>query len=784
MIKKRIINIKKPADHSRKALALSMATILLITSCSFVNTSKNARIVSADSPWFNSSTYDVDLGTDPDRELEDNDYDLRLAGADENYLVVYATGDYEGTMDQKNSNFDNYVFGIVSIIDRKTKTVVNTIDVKGSLDKISDEIVINVRYANKRVTVKTSIKETDYDPLTLEELDSRPVSKMNMFPLPDETYYVGDYIIEARWDSDGYNAGFVLSISSPDGETKNAELKENGTNINNIKMLPLSDTKALFITNSSKGHIYFELNLTDGKVSIADAKDYEWIDLNKISAPVFGTDGKQYCRNDNGILRVDTNSKSVEEAFNYNWSVINRAKLQRFQLVDYSGDTVLFIGQSSQWGAFTGAPRSFQIIELTKADKNPNSGKTILELYSPYLSEEIGDAIVKYNENNKKFFIEVSERYNEDDFNFINGDWRNYSAAELKKNSLNAASAFSNALCKDIIAGNGPDILIGMSRFSQLNKSDYLVDLSPYVDNLDSDTYFTNLIEGSKTNGSLYQLPLSVYIRGIVTDSKYAGASGVGFTYDEYRDFVKDTLNGKDVITAGQATYFTELFSSVDDKFIRDGKVDFSAAEFKEMAEYVKENVSENGLSEDTIYSNGIYKYANYREIQSYHHFYENMKQMRGLENVSILGIPSSDGRGPMFNSSCSVAISAQSVNIDACGDFVKVLLSEEIQTGIAMSGMGFAINRNAFRAAGDGAIKFCNNLDDEFEANKLKLAKKDIENLERIILSCSSLSNEDTDISIILIEEMPPYFLGQKDLDAVINVVQDRVQKVLDERG
>ena len=784
MMRKRILNIKNPADHSRKALALSLAAILLFTSCSFVNTSKNARKVSADSPWFNSSTYDVNLGTDPDRELEDNDYDLRLAGVDENYLVVYALGDYEGTMDQKNSNFDDYVFGIVSIIDKTTKSVVNTIDVQGSLDKISDETVINVRYANKRVTVKTSIKETDYDPLTLEELDSRPVSKMNMFPLPEERYYVGDYVIEARWDSDGYNGCFVLKIIAPDGEIKSAELKENGTNINSIKMLPLSDTKALFITHSSRGYIYFELDLTDGKVSIADVKDYEWIDLNQISEPVFGTDGKLYCRNDNAILRVDTSSKSVEEVFNYNWSSSNRTKLQRFFLADCSGDTIIFIGHSSSWGAFTGAQGSFQIIELTKADKNPNSGKTILELYSPSLSEEIADAVEKYNENNKKFFIEFSERYNEQDYYSINGDWRNYSAAELNINTLNAASAFSNALSKDIIAGNGPDILIGMSRYSQLNNSEYLVDLSPYVNKLDSDQYFTNIIEGSKTNGTLYQLPLSIYIHGIVTDTKYAGNSGVGFTYDEYRDFVKDTLNGKDVITAGQALYFTELFSFEDDKFITDGKADFSAPEFKDMAEYVKENVPENGSSVDTIYNNGIYKYANYHEIQSYHDFYGTMNQMRGLENLSVLGIPSSDGRGPMFKTNCSVAISAQAVNIDACGEFVKLLLSEEIQTGIAMSGMGFAVNRNAFRMAGDGAIQFCNNLDDEFEANKLKLSEKDIDNLERIILSCSSLSNEDPDISIILIEEMPPYFLGQKDLDSVIKIVQDRAQKVLDERG
>jgi len=41
----------------------------------------------------------------------------------------------------------------------------------------------------------------------------------------------------------------------------------------------------------------------------------------------------------------------------------------------------------------------------------------------------------------------------------------------------------------------------------------------------------------------------------------------------------------------------------------------------------------------------------------------------------------------------------------------------------------------------------------------------------------------EDQAVNIILIEEMPAYFLGQKDLDSVIKIIQDRVQKVLDER-
>lgn len=784
MMKKRVISIKKPARNSRKALALSMAALIMFTSCSFVNTSKNARKVSADSPWYNGSVYDIAIGTDPNRDIEGNDYDLRFAGADEKYLVVYATGDYEGTMDQKNTNWRDYVFGVVSIIDRNTKSVVNTIDVASPLDILSDEFVINVSYSNEKVTVKTSSKETVYDPSTLEVLDSRPVSKKDMFPLPDFYFYIGEYVIEARWNDNNGNGSFGLKTIAPNGDITSSELKEEGTNINSIRMFPLSGTKALFITNTSKGNKYFEYDLTANNVTPVDTKECDWIDLDQSFSALVSTDGKLYCKTDDKILKVDTSSKTVEEAFNYNWTGINSVKLKRFELVDFSSDTLLFLGQTVQWGALTASPKSFQIIELTKADSNPNSGKTILELYAPYVSEEIGAAIEKYNEENKKFFIEISERYKEKDYGSISGDWRNYSSSELKLNSLSAEAALSNDLCMDIISGKGPDILIGMSRYSRLNNSEYLVDLSPYVKKLDQSSYFTNIIGGSKTNGKLCQLPISIYIKGICTDQKFAGASGTGFTFEEYKNFVKGTLNGKDLITSGQALYFAELFNSMDDQFIRDGKVSFTGPEFAELAEYVRDNVPENGTSIDALYENGIYQYANYNEIQSYLDFYEISKQMRGLSNPTILGTPSLDGRGPLFTSSCSVAISAQAVNVDACGEFVKILLSDEIQTGIAMSGMGFVLNRNAFKTAGEGAITFCNNLDDDFGGSKVKLTTSDIDNLESIILSCSNLSNEDPDISIILIEEMPAYFLGQKDLDEVIKIAQDRAQKVLDERG
>ena len=50
--------------------------------------------------------------------------------------------------------------------------------------------------------------------------------------------------------------------------------------------------------------------------------------------------------------------------------------------------------------------------------------------------------------------------------------------------------------------------------------------------------------------------------------------------------------------------------------------------------------------------------------------------------------------------------------------------------------------------------------------------------------MSCSKIDTPDAAINLIIIEEMPAYFSGQKDLASVVKILQDRVQKVLDERG
>ncbi len=777
------------------SMVMIISVALSIASCGKSKGNKrDAEIIAEDSPWFESNIVDCESGADPDKNIEYLNYDL--AGVDDKYYVVFARGRYamppQDEIDYDNFDYNSFNFGVVSVVDKNTKTVVNTIDLNNGLstDMLSYEHIDNAVYSNGRVTVKTSAKERDYDPLTGEVLDVRPVQRRDFYPITN-FYKVGDYAIEVEiiW-ADNSSCSSYVNIKSPDGNMNSVELSELGSQMYVDAVLSIDDAKALVLVSTNKGYRYYELDLANGKLTQARDKDYEWLDANKLGQFFLGSDGIVYCQNSNGYSTINVASKNTEDVFDYSWCNINRGIIRRLELADCTGDSFIFIGQTKPSSIYESAPTSFQIIELTRADKNPNAGKTILELYTTdTIDETVGAAVEKFNNENTKYYIEYVDRYSDELQKFYESvDIVSMDDDEYKQYKLELDNKLSNALAMDIMNGEGPDILINTSKYSQLNNPEYLIDLSPYVKDFDPNQYFTNIIDGARTEEALYQLPVSFSINGIYTDIESAGSSGIGFTLDEYPDFVKGPCNGTDLIQSGQAVYFAMLFNDMRDKFLVNGKADLSVPEFAMLADYVKDNVPEECQPFEII-SEKTYNYADYRHFYGIGSFYSARTGM--IKNPTILGIPSLDGHGPNFTPLYSVAVSKQAVDAGACGDFVKILISDEIQTYMAMKDY-FVINRNAFRTAAEKANSYYNNGgsthsngggSSPYNGGK-KFSETEVDNVERVIMSCSKMQTEDSAISIILIEEMPAYFLGQKDLDAVIKIAQDRIQKVLDERG
>ena len=540
--------------------------------------------------------------------------------------------------------------------------------------------------------------------------------------------------------------------------------------------------------------VFFEVDLKAAKAVEVDGKDYDWIDFDRVRNTLVNKDGRAYFATSAGISTIDMKNKKIEEVFNYNACPMNKVRLLSTEMIDCSDKEIVLLGNSISFSMEKGFTPDFEIYVITKASGNPHAGKTVLELYSTYgVEETIAEAITRFNETNKSFFVEVTDRYEFDSVKtYLSADSKDDEALD----SLQTSLSLNDKLAMDIMNGTGPDILINTGDMGRLYHSNYLVDLSKYFADLDQEKYFTNIIEAAKTDGKLYQLPIRFDIEGIHTDSKYAGASGMGFTTKEYEDFLYGPLNGYDLNQTGQAFYFATLFNAMSDRFIVNGKADFSGPEFAEIAEFVKNNVHEKALSNDAEMSDErswqndrIARLISYTSIISY---FEGVNDLQGAD--SFLGIPSSDGRGPMASCRISASVSAQAVNTNACIDFVKILLSDEIQYDMSKTG-AFSLSREAYRKAGSIILDYCNGPRGSMAFQKTDITgkqitrttdftKDDLDNLEKIISSCTHFNSADASINMILIEEMPAYFLGQKDLDSVVKIAQDRAQKVLDERG
>ena len=125
-------------------------------------------------------------------------------------------------------------------------------------------------------------------------------------------------------------------------------------------------------------------------------------------------------------------------------------------------------------------------------------------------------------------------------------------------------------------------------------------------------------------------------------------------------------------------------------------------------------------------------------------------------------------------------------------GQLMPDHLSDETQEALALQ-ENFVLNKEALRKAGMAAADHFNDpyyddvysrsINGQLKESRYRFSKKNIDDLENIILSCSCMHSEDQAVSIILIEEMPAFFKDQKSLEDVIKIAQDRAQRVLDER-
>ena len=485
--------------------------------------SHSGQKVADDTPWFTAEKTEIKPETDKSKKP---DYTQTiLAGADEKYIAVVTSGTYqiedESVWQKKDFNSNEYSIGTLTVVDRNTKKVVSSLDLVKGLK--SYERLENVSYSGGKVRAVYSLfnpdtstlayKESIIDPATGKELDSNTQDRASSI---ERVFNVAGYRIDTAMNFEGTSASYNLFFYSPDGKETMAEVKKDGVNISDLStFIPMENNKFLAICTSGVDKLFFEIDLTTGDVKEVDSKEYSWLNIQYMQSIFAGKDGNLYYTTLSGVSSVDLKNKTLKDTFNYSWCGENRNSLSFLSIADVSSDKVLLCGNSTGYSAFQNSDTEpvFYIWEFTKADKNPNAGKTIMELYVPdgYVNVKVADAINKFNSTNSEYFIEVTGRYVD---NALLDGSKISSQDDMESAEMNSNAKLSNQLAMDLLNGTGPDILMNVSHMGQLNNSAYLVDLSKYVGTLDPEKYYTNIIEASKVNGALYQLPLCFGVDG------------------------------------------------------------------------------------------------------------------------------------------------------------------------------------------------------------------------------------------------------------------------------
>lgn len=375
-------------------------------------------------------------------------------------------------------------------------------------------------------------------------------------------------------------------------------------------------------------------------------------------------------------------------------------------------------------------------------------------------------------------------------------------------------NGYQSALTKlntEILSGKVPDLFMTNSLpIEQYAAQGILIDLKPLIDSdseLSYDQLMTNVADAASVDGKLYEAFSEFTIMTVAVLKKVA---------DNFQSWtLADVHSAMDMLQPGASVFGTGytrdgvLQSCVGNamaKFVdwNTGKCSFDSQEFKDLLAFANE-FPETFDWENYDYSNDTDSYTAMRNGMqlmlptSIYTLEDHLWTLAAMNtDISLVGYPSQDNSGSSFVLSNGVAISAACQDVDAAWSFVRRLFTADFQRGRYYYGL--PSNAEVFNER----LQEVMTVDYQTDENGQPLLD---ENGEKIVepkatywgndgeqYSIDAMSQEQADqvmalynsihtmngsndaIYNIVTEEAGAYFAGQRSLDDVASIIQNRV--------
>ncbi|MNP06609.1 Bacterial extracellular solute-binding protein [compost metagenome] len=158
-------------------------------------------------------------------------------------------------------------------------------------------------------------------------------------------------------------------------------------------------------------------------------------------------------------------------------------------------------------------------------------------------------------------------------------------------------------------------------------------------------------------------------------------------------------------------------------------------------------------------------------------------------ESAAYYNLPSeNEQRGTQFTSSMPLAINSKSEHTEEAWEFVKFLLSDEMQSANELNGI--AVNKNGAKAQEENLKNLGQNQGNGGQGGGKKLmlningktadmepaTDADIALIEEVLNRPKVYAETDPKIAAIVTEETAPFFQGQRSAEETAKIIQNKV--------
>lgn len=790
-----------------KHIAVTMVIIMLITmfsSCSSVR--KNTNVVKEDDPWYETTGIKLEKNLKPTDEVADT----VVCTCEDRFFYAYCySGSNWATSTTKLDSYD-YEGNLLSSLTITCPSVdgfrIGRIySLSASPDGKTIDAIIYFGSANLRANAFATIDTNTGIVSDIKDIYQGEAGRLKDPDAVTSTVTgIGEYAVAVTCSNLDGQYGYQMFLYK-DTEFV-AEL--------DLSAISLRRMEDGFSIDPSTGSLYavgyedadlITMEFDIGNGQLKNKTSFQQTDGNKINfGEYMATDKGDMCKIDSfgNIMKIDVNTMTEQIVIETNWYTPVFCPVDTYvhssgsQIISCTEERTVIMDSEETVYTYLDRQTEDSVRILTKTDKNPHAGKKIIELALPIdsgLTDYLARSINEFNKTDDEYMIRLWDKYKT---GFAQG--RGLANVDVQDEKM-------YQMIQDLKGKDAPDLVVGIQNNYAMH-DEYFMDLSDFLKPEVMEKQYGNIIEAGRTNGKLYFLPVSIVIECLVTNADLVKDGAVGITFDDYDNLIEEGMHGFSPYDYPYSEYYNKLsffLSCIDTKGAIDGEsVDFDTPQFRAAAEYASKNFvydDDAGMPEmdwrkQYSRNRGECYYTNITDFLDYVH-----ACYRQNGHYAIIGTPSVDASGPRFKARETISVSATTDIEDGCRKFINYLFSGaayesddcefwQIVTNkeIMSKNVEAVMTRNNYgediliAAKNSGAIMMSGGIE---KSDGLKYASEDM--CKSFLDSLGAISiyyYEDKEIVKFVIEELAPYYAGDRSLDEAIEVLNSRVTKYVKE--